>query len=469
MSFGPVSKIAILNVTWDLGSGQSIFLQGDRIAITGSTFKQSPNSQIPYSDGDSGTGPLAFGPMSNLLFRSNMISWASGQNLMTDLTNAVIEGNHFTRAADQITATAAQTSWPYVTKPIAVGQVIQRTQGRQLAINFGKYVVIHSNIFDTSGNTLQYNWDDGETILSEGGGPSPRFDAGTTTSASALTVADDSRCSGVCSWNYYPNSTVSIVTGAGAGQIRNIVSRNNNTFTIDQPWDVIPSPGDHFAIDVPSLSNTLIRYNTMTGNPRGVTLYAATFVNVSIIGNTMTNNGGIMLRPDQRQMKGPNGAQFHIGRARNIEINSNVLTNTKGLFNSYIYVSFGLNSPTSLWGMSMDGVEMRNNQITGLPGTPVYDAADGYYNYVLYANPNGPYVDNGVSTIIGTILQGDICISCAPNYILTTGDLDTVIWNAKTTVSPNVSAVSAVSSLTLDYKLSNTAPHASTGTTTGHD
>ncbi len=71
------------------------------------------------------------------------------------------------------------------------------------------------------------------------------------TSASALTVADDSRCSGVCSWNYYPNSTVSIVTGAGAGQIRNIVSRNNNTFTIDQPWDVIPSPGDHFAIDVP--------------------------------------------------------------------------------------------------------------------------------------------------------------------------------------------------------------------------
>ncbi len=85
------------------------------------------------------------------------------------------------------------------------------------------------------------------------------------------------------------------------------------------------------------MSNALIRYNTMTGNPRGVVIYTGTYLNVSVVANTMTDNGGIMLRPDQRQMNGPNGAQFHIGRARNIEINSNVLTNAKALFNSYIY------------------------------------------------------------------------------------------------------------------------------------
>ncbi|WP_026608541.1 glycosyl hydrolase family 28-related protein [Methylocapsa acidiphila] len=320
VNHGSASKIALLRVNWDLGSGQSINLQGDKIAIVTCTIKQSPNSQNPNANGASGVGPIIIQQASNFLFFQNMVSWSSGQNQMDSLTNAVIEGNHFTRNADLMVATSAQTSWPYPygTNPITVGAVVERTPGRQVSVNFGKNLVINSNIFDTAGNALKYNWDDGETVLSEGGGPNPRTDSGTATSATALSIADDSRCTGVCSWNYYPNSVVSIVSGAGAGQIRHIVSRNNNTFTIDQPWDVIPSPGDRFAIDVPSLENALIRSNTMSGNPRGIVLWAGTFLNTSIFSNAMTDNGGVIVRPDQRAMNGTNGAQFHFGRVHNI-------------------------------------------------------------------------------------------------------------------------------------------------------
>ena len=39
------------------------------------------------------------GPASNFIFRNNSIGWATGQNSMHDLVNAVIENNVFWRSA----------------------------------------------------------------------------------------------------------------------------------------------------------------------------------------------------------------------------------------------------------------------------------------------------------------------------------------------------------------------------------
>ncbi|WOJ91636.1 glycosyl hydrolase family 28-related protein (plasmid) [Methylocapsa polymorpha] len=456
-------RIFLQRVNWNLGAGRSIFLLGNKIVIENSTFTQASNSQNLQPNGNSGLGPLYISPVSNLLFKNNTISWFSGQVLINDLTNGVIEGNHFTRNADQIMATAQQASWPYINKAIAVGDVIQRGEGRQLSINFGKNIVIHSNTFDTSGYPLKYNWNDGETILSEGGGPYRRGDTGLATAATALTISGNSSCS-ACSWNYYPNSIVSIVTGAGAGQIRNIVSRSNNTFTIDQPWDVVPSPGDHFAIDVPSFQNTLIRYNTMTGNPRGILLYEGSFLNVSVIGNSLIDNGGIWVRPDQRSIAIASGTIYKFDRVRNIEIIGNTLTNTKGLYGSYINVDHALIAPTSFWGTSTDGVEIRNNNLTARPGTPQYAIDEAYWNYTSYQNGNASYTDNGVNPIAGTILQGNGCTNCSTNYSASTGALNTIIWNAATMNSVGVSSM-----ILNDFKIWSTAPHASTGTITGRD
>lgn len=462
---GTASKFFIQRVNWDLGSGKGLAFKGDRIVIENSTFHQAKNSQYPYADGDSGIGPMSFGPISNYIFRNNTVAWASGQNSLNDLTNAVIENNHFTRSAsDQIVATAAQTSWPYVVKPIAVGDVIQRTQGRQLAINFGNYVVIHSNTFDVSDGTLKYNWNDGEAIQTEGGGPYPRGDAGAVTSATATTIADNSRCSGVCAWNYFPNSVVAVVSGAGAGQVRRITSRNNNTFTVDKPWDIIPAAGDHFAIDVPSLQNVLIRYNTIKNNPVGMSFYGSTLLNVSVIGNALTDNGGIYLRPDQvppyyTWTQTP--ASFYFRKIRNIEINSNSLTNTSGLFPSYIVANFAMAAKTSIWGASVDNVEARNNSITARPGTYPYFFPEGYLNNVYYQQ-GSDFVDNGLNAINGTVFQNNNCVNCSVNYLLSTGVNDTIIWGARTSNSPGVA-----SQFVQDYKIWRTATHGSTGTLIG--
>jgi hypothetical protein len=98
--------------------------------------------------------------------------------------------------------------------------------------------------------------------MNEAGGPHPREDAGTVTTASASSIADDSKCAGACAWNFYPDySMVVIVSGAGAGQWRHITGLTGNTFIIDKPFDVIPVPGDHFTVGYPAFENALIRGN----------------------------------------------------------------------------------------------------------------------------------------------------------------------------------------------------------------
>jgi hypothetical protein len=428
-------KIFLQRVDWDLGSGRPISLQAaDKVAIMNSNFRQSKNSQFPRSNGDSGIGPLYFTNLSNLYFHNNTVAWASGQNSMNDISDVVIENSRFTRSAsDQIVATAEQTNWPTGgNPPIEVGDVIQRTQGRHLSVNYVKNAVIQNNRFEVSDGTLRYNWYDGEVILSEGGGPTTRGDSGTVTSAGTNTLTDGSKSS----WGKYPNAVVSIVSGAGAGQTRKIVSYANQTLTVDKPWDIVPAAGDHFAVDVPSLENGIIRNNILTNNPAGIVLYKGTFLNVSLVGNQLTDNGGIYLRPDQRVLN----SMFVFSVQRNIEINNNVLRNTKSQFPSYIVSNFALITPTSFWGTSTTALEIRGNQINARSGTTTYLYPEGYMNNVYYQNPSAPYSENNIPAIIGTIFQNNTCNNCPVNYALSTGVDSTAIWNAVQIVSPGTSS-----------------------------
>lgn len=461
---GDVNRVFIQRVNWDLGSGASIFLQGDRIAIENSNFQQAINSQYPYPDGDSGIGPITIQQVSNLIFRGNTVAWASNQNSINDVTNAAIEFNHFTRSAsDQIVAGPQQTTWPYVGKPIAVGDVVQRTQGRQLSLNFGRNLVVQNNIFDVSDGALKYNWDDGETILSEAGGAAPRDDAGTVATANSATVTANSKCSGNCAWNYYSNSMIIIVSGQGAGQWRHAIALTNNTFTVDKAWDVVPAAGDHFAISVPSYENVLIRRNTLQDNPIGIGMFAGSFYNVSVIWNQLTNNGGIYMSPAE-QIQDSSASLPIFNEYRNIEINYNTMVNQNGNFPSYIEIVLRLLSPNTFWGASVDGVEERGNQITAKPGTPAFPFSEGYTNYVLYQDPNANYLEEGKSALIGTIFQGNSCTNCQINYLLSTGALDTVIWNANSTNTLGIQ-----STFLQDQPIANTTTTTSIGTIVGHD
>ncbi|ACK51727.1 hypothetical protein Msil_2809 [Methylocella silvestris BL2] len=456
----PVSKVIIQRVIWDLGTGFSINLRGDRIAILNSTFKQAINSW-----NGSGAGALLITNATNLTLKNNTIRWASNQNAFGDLVNAIFENNHFTRSAsDTVIAGPDQLSWPWIVRPIRLGDVLSRTAagGRQVSLNFGTNIVFQNNVFDTSDGVIQYNAGDGETILNEGGGGSPREDFGTVTTASAATIADDSKCSGACAWKTYPNSKVVIVSGAGAGQWRKIFAQNGNSFTVDPPFDVVPAAGDHFTISAPSYENAIIRNNTMVGNPIGVAMYHGVFLNVSVIGNQLTNNGGIYLLPSQANQRA--GRNF-FNVARNIEINGNVLKNLNGNYPSYVSIGFVMMTQNVFWGKSVLAAEARNNQITARSGTFPYTFGEGYNHLTFYQNPGGgAYVEEGNGAMWGTVWQGNSCANCAVNYNLSTGAMDTTIWNAKAANSPGF-----VSTILKDTTIANSTKQASTRTLVGKD
>jgi hypothetical protein len=454
-----VKKLFLQRVNWDLGSGMPILLAGnDKLAILNSSFRQSINKHFPYSNGQSGVGPLYFVYASDLVFRNNKVTWPTSNMVMSDLDTALIENNHFTRSAsDQIVAGKEQLSWGFA-YPVKIGDVVQRSSGRQLVINFGKNVVLQGNTFDVSDGRLRTQWNDGETILSEGGAGDKyqRGDTGIVTSAGATTLSDSKKSS----WTIYPNSFVALVSGKGEGQIRKIVSRSGSTLVIDKPWDIIPAAGDHFAISVPSYENAIIRHNTLKDNPAGILLYRGSFLNVSIVGNELIDNGGIWVRPDQRTNS---DGRYLFSVNKNIEINDNILRNTKSQFPLYIALHFALVHPNSFWGTSTTAVEIRNNRLEARPGTPTYLVEEGYFSNAYYQNPNAKFAENGIPAIVGTVLQGNSCHNCPINYTLSTGVDSAVIWNATSTASSGVA-----SQFLKDFKFSTASP-ASTNTTIGKD
>ncbi|SFK70637.1 glycosyl hydrolase family 28-related protein, partial [Methylocapsa palsarum] len=458
------SENFLQRVNWDLGSGKSLVMGGERIAIENSTIRQAANSQYPRSDGGTGIGPLMLCPITNIYFSNNTVSWASGNICLNHMTNGIIENNHFTRiASDQIVAGPAQTSWPYVGKPIAVGDVVQRTPGRVISADFGTNSVFQNNIFDTSGGVIKYNWNDGETILSEAGSYLPQEDSGTVTAKKdAYNVMGQSANSQP--WNYDPTVpyVLALVTGPGAGQWRNITGFSNNTFTLDKPLDLYAEVGDHFIIAHPGYLNVIIRNNTMSGNPFGVAMFDGTFINVSVTGNTMTDNGGVYLSPSQNTRS----SYKTFSTYRNIEINNNIIKNKSGYYPAYININFRLVDQTTFFGRSLDTVEVRGNQLTARPGTnlSIFPFSEGYGNLVWYQTGMNTYVEQNKTPIVGTMLQGNFCTNCPVNYKLTGGDLNTVIWNGAL-----INTGGYQSTFSTDLRIDNNTNVTSVGTIIGYD
>jgi hypothetical protein len=472
---GPTSKLFLQRVNWDLGTG--LFLNitnADRLVVSNSTFHHAINNQQPDPSrpGYSGVGPFWFERLTNFTFRNNSVWWASSGNAFLTINAGVFEGNHFTRSAsDRITVNATNIAWYNAEPqdaPIKIGDSVARQMGRQIAVEFATNLAIQNNIFDVADGEFKNNGNDGETINNEGGASAKvQQDVGTVTAADTTSVTDNSKCGGTCTWNYVGSSAynagskIAIVSGQGAGQWRQIIKRDNNTFTVSGAWDIVPSPGDHFAIFVTSMENSLIRANVMQDNPRGIYLYAAAFNNVSIVNNFLKDNGGILLASIQ-DTKGFTYSSPKFGSLRNIEIIGNTLTNTKGLRPAYFAAVAGMRDPNYFWGTALDSVEVRNNSITGRPGTPRADFHDGYTNDIHYADPDGPWSPNGTaSTIVGTIFQGNSCTNCSTFYNFGTGVSDTIVWNSI------VNGAAGVTPAISNTKFGSTP--GAVGTVLGHD
>ncbi len=458
-----VSKVFLQRLNWDAGSGKGIIMGGDRIVIANCNFTQAINYQngTPLTGGQ---GPIYLQATSNLQFRANTIAWATAQNAMQNLVNAIIENNVFTRSAsDYIIAGPAELSWNNAGRPVQLGDRLQRVMGRQLAINFAKNIVVNHNTFTTSDGVLKYNWNDGETVQNEAGGSHVAEDVGTVTAANASSITDNSKCTGTCAWNFTQGySMVVVVSGAGAGQWRHITAQSGNTFTVDKPFDVIPAAGDHFTISYPAYENALIINNQMLGNPKGVDLYHGAYLNVAIVNNQMLGNGGIDLVPAQRNTANYAASTLtYFNVSRNIEIVGNTINNTNGNYAAYLEIGFQLNTLPTFWGESVIGVVVRNNKITARAGTYPFPYGEGVSYFTWYQTPGTPYVEQGTGAMVGAVFQGNSCTNCPVSYTLDTGSIDTTIWDAITTNSPGL-----VTTFFKEWAFANTA---SIGTLIGHD
>ena len=422
------SRVFLQNVRIKLGTSSQMFLDGNRsMVIAGSDFVQtgSINHQGPYILNDA----------AGLVFEGNTTQWVEGAPTFGRVHDSYVQGNRFTRDG------SAQ-NLPGVV--------------HSLTIDFAHRIAVVGNTFDViNGPINSAGRNDGETILTEAGGAQRTENIGTVGSATSQTLTDTTNTlvTDPFGYGYIPeNYGVAIVGGKGAGQTRRVVAYANGTVTVERAWDVVPDGSSKYATFVWGLEKSLIKGNILSQNPRGIWLYQAAVRDVDIIGNTITEGGGIYLRSYQ------NLAAKRFIPIYNVLIAQNTVKNTTGLWMSYVNAVF-VNSDARAFGIANLGIEMRANQVTAnIPNrssqSEEYANTEGYMNMMRVENYSG-YESSPVPRMLGTILMRNSCTNCDVAVRVGTGAggtsiLDTqlfscpVLWSDSPTTSSGERSVGTV-------------------------
>jgi Pectate lyase superfamily protein len=406
---GNVSQLFIQRVGFDMSWAEGIFMHAQKkLVIQNSVFTHTFNQVNPQN-----RIPLVLDDNMHMVFRGNRVTHATGWYAFNKVSNSTIENNRFTRDGSY--------------------KAVQDCC-RNLNLNFTTDITLLNNTFDViNGPIVGHN--DGETILSEGGGAKRTDESiGTVSSAGSQTLQDSSK-----NWNsstFTNKAIVTIVSGKGTGQWRTITGlASNNTLKLDRPWDVIPESGSHYATFGWSAANWIVKGNTLTDNPRGIMLYSASSRDVAIVGNTLVNNGGIYLRTDQRSAANTHTVIY------NVQILNNKVSNTNNLRGAYIgNISAHVNKETT-FGVGLIGLEIRDNTLTAYtpntkPNTGQFGdepISEGYRNLVRYEyGSTTPFKEIGQPALLGTIFQGNTANNSDNSFQVSTGAYQTTIWKSTT-------------------------------------
>ncbi len=415
------TRVFIRNLRVHSGTSHQMYLTGNRhFAVIDSDFVQggSINEEGPYLLNES----------SGLVFTGNTTRWLVGAPAFRHIHDSHVRGNRFTRDG------SAQN---------LSGMV------HSLVVDFAYRVAIVGNQFDVvNGPITNKGRNDGETILTEGGGAGRTENLGTVGSATATTLSDplntfrlDPFGAGAIPEDY----GLAIVGGKGAGQTRRVVSGTGSTLTIDRPWDVLPDAGSRYATFVWGLEKSLIKDNVLSDNPRGIWLYQTAIRDVAIIGNTMTEGGGIFLRAYQNL----SAKQFM--PIYNVVVENNTVKNSTGRWMSHIEAMF-VNTDARAFGIAMLGIEVRSNEITAnRPNVSStledYANLEGYVNMMRVENYLG-YETSAVPRVLGSIFNGNRCTNCDVGVRVSTGAGGTTILKMQLVDSVTATTDSATTSST---------------------
>jgi hypothetical protein len=395
------NELFLQRVQWNIGTSQWISLTGvNNLAIENSQITQGVDANFNYN------GPLELGGTSHFLIQGNTFTYVCWGFDFGSTQDGIFEGNTIVRNA---------------TVPLP-----QSVTTHVIAASFVNNFAVLDNEFLVTGSPVPNN--DGETLLSEGGGPSrPDEFRGTVSAINGLTLTDANQ--NFLSGNptlHAGNSIVAIVQGQGAGQWRTVTGVSSSGLTIDRPWTVAPAVGSNYATFDWSAANWTVAGNVMTGNEKGIELFDASARDILITGNQLTNNSGIMISPEQN----PTG-EFNV--AYGIQVTGNRIADTSQQWPAYSAVVPREDSQTSLFGTAVLGIEIRNNVITTTsPNTFVQQSDDekavveGMNCYWQWQTLQSASSSN-LPAILGTIFQGNTLQNSDTAFYLNSGSYGTVI------------------------------------------
>ena len=346
------------------------------------------------------------GAGANSIFRGNTVHWSGGGAVSFSYNpDIIVENNHFTRDCNY-----------------ALYQNVANT--RCFDTSFNKNLVIQNNLFDTAGGPVG-NHNDGETIAAEGAANTATdADSGSVTTATATTLTDTSKHWTVPQdWRglttcFNSIAIVAIVSGNGAGEWQPIVpSTSPNTLTVPAAWTVTPDSTSKYTITDWACENWLIAGNTLNNNRVGIQLYFCSGHDTAIVGNTLTNDCGIMIQPFENGSPGSNHTCVPVW---NDQMIGNTVTDTNGAGPAFVGINSAESDSSTNLGTSVLGAEVRGNTVNGLGATFTQNGnpyslpgTEGYFSEYSIGSDNGTtFTDGGVPAILGTIFQGNTANNC---------------------------------------------------------
>ena len=414
-----------------------------------SSVVRNCNITNTQTSGTSFGQPTYFLGNTDTVFSNNTVSYYFARARMMESVRTLAENNTVTRTAITNGYTAESGGFDI-------------SDDQQLALL--------TNTLNRAGTGPFVDAGSGETIMSQNDGDSNEDD-GVVTGATATTLtastanwtfAYGTAESGFAGQGFY----VAIVSGPGTGQSRRITSNTTTTLTISEPWSEKPGTASHFCIHHLQDQQALVEGNTLSQNPLGIELYSTSLLDVAIVNNSLTDNGGIEILAFGAS---PTDTYPGCDTVMDTLVTGNSVTSTTDLYHdedSYARISIDANySSNSGFGTLSFGTEFRNNTLnapnpntwnTDFPGRT--NLAEGYGARCLLAGGQYVWSDNTTQGVIGTIFEGNTANQTTAAYHVCTGVYSTTIWNP---IDTNVT------SLLDDQAGPFGATHASVSTVTG--
>ena len=389
------------DVRFEMAGGLHMFLNGNtHMVVRDSDFIQ------PQNPGHNGVFQMT--NVGGLVFVNNSLRFAHGAPAIGQAHDAYIADNHFSRDARQGSAQAGVV--------------------HSLTLDFAYRVAVMGNRFDVLGAPIANKLrNDGETILSEGGGGQRTEALGRVASAGAQNLRDphlalDTR---FATGDGLPdNLGVAIVGGRGAGQSRRVTALAGDTLTVDTPWALVPDGSSRYVRFVWGLEKAIIQGNTLQDNPRGIWLYQTAVRDVDIVDNRISEGGGIYLRSAQ------NLREQLFTPMYGIRIANNQISNTTGAWRSYISVMF-VRMDEEEFGVGTTGIEVRNNELlANVPNlSQPQEEAGAAEGFVSRMHTEGPSQAKSLNQarLLGTVFQGNHCSGCSIGVVVREGARATVL------------------------------------------